>query len=259
MSEIAQKLDETLWHAIDDGPLGLAIVDMDHRYLKINSRLSEMYGYSETEIRQFTFPEITYTEDVERDLFLAEQIINGDLPFGQIEKRMIRKDGEALWTNITASVLRSPKGEPLYGVSMVEDISERKGAEAQYIEIINRLQTAVDDQNETLGGGVSPDNLIGAPLGVVAQSGYSPLALTTAALDAIGLDEESFGFLLRYGRYAPVGAKYKISVGGLPLSKVSQRTTDWFELVGKPGFSIQVVDDGSGELTIYIRDNEELT
>ena len=107
---------------------------------------------------------------------------------------MIRKDGEALWTNITACVLRSPKGEPLYGVSMVEDISERKGAEAKYIEIINRLQTAVDDQNETLGGGVSADNLIGAPLGVVAQSGYSLLALTTAALEAIGLDEGEFRF-----------------------------------------------------------------
>jgi len=259
MNEFLQEPDETLWHAIDDGPLGLAIVDMNHRYLKINSRLSEMYGYSEQEIRQFTFSDITYTEDVERDLMLAEQVIAGELPYGQIEKRMIRKDGEALWTNITASVLRSPEGEPLYGVSMVEDISERKSAEAQYIEIINRLQSAVDDQNQTASSSVKPDSLIGAPLGVVAQSAYSPLALTTAALEAIGLDEEGFGFLLRYGRYAPVGAKYKISVGGLPLSKLSRRATDWFELVGKPGFSIQVVDDGSGELTIYIRDSEELS
>jgi len=255
MNGFLQKLDETLWHAFDDGPLGLAIVDMNHRYVKINSRLSEIYGYTETEIRQFTFPEITYTEDMERDLILAEQIIAGELPYGQIEKRMIRKDGEAIWTNITASVLRSPEGEPLYGVSMVEDISERKTAEAQYIEIINRLQTAVDDQSGTPGGDPSPDK---TPLGVIAQSGYSPLALTTAALEAIGLDDESFGFLLRYGRYAPAGAKYKISVGGLSLSKLSRRATDWFSLVGNPDFSIQVVDDGGGELTIYIRESGEI-
>ena len=255
MTDFLQKPDETLWHAFDDGPLGLAIVDMNHRYLKNHSRLSEIYGYTETEIRQFTFPEITYTEDLERDLMLAEQIIAGELPYGQIEKRMIRKDGEAIWTNITVSVLRSPEGEPLYGVSMVEDISERKTAEAQYIEIINRLQTAVDDLIVIPGGDPKPDK---TPLWVIAQSGYSPLALTTAALEAIGLDNESFGFLLRYGRYAPAGAKYKISVGGLSLSKLSRRATDWFSLVGNPDFSIQVVDDGGGELTIYIREAGEI-
>jgi len=138
---------------------------------------------------------------------------------------------------------------------MVEDISKRKTAEAQYIEIINRLQTAVDDQTVIAGGDPKPDK---TPLGVIAQSGYSPLALTTAALEAIGLDDESFGFLLRYGRYAPAGAKYKISVGGLSLSKLSRRATDWFSLVGNPDFSIQVVDDGGGELTIYIREAGEI-
>ena len=245
MKDFLQKPDETLWHAFDDGPLGLAIVDMDHRYLKINSRLSEMYGYTQTEIRQFTFPEITYTEDVERDLMLAEQVIAGDLPYGQIDKRMIRKDGEAIWTNITASVLRSPEGTPLYGVSMVEDISERKSAEAQYIEIIHRLQSAVDEQIETRGIVSESDNKPQPHRPTIMQAAYSPLALTTAALEAIGLDDESFGFLLRYGRYAPAGAKYKISVGGLPLSKLSSRTTDWFNLVGKPGFAVQVVDDGA--------------
>ena len=258
MNEFLQKPDEKLWQAFDDGPLGLAIVDMDHRYLKINSRLSDMYGYTQSEIRQFTFPEITYTEDIERDVMLAEQVIEGELPYGQIDKRMIRKDGEAIWTSITASVLRSPEGTPLYGISMVEDISERKSAEAQYKEIIHRLQTAVDDQIETQDIVSESDENSQPKIPTVVQAAYSPLALTTPALEAIGLDDESFGFLLRYGRYAPAGAKYKISVGGLPLSKLSGRTTDWFNLVGKPGFSIQVVDDGGGELTVYIREDGEI-
>ena len=204
------------------------------------------------------FPEITYAEDIERDLMLAEQVIEGELPYGQIDKRMIRKDGEAIWTSITASVLRSPEGTPLYGVSMVEDISERKSAEAQYIEIIHRLQDAVDEQIETPDLRLDSDNQHRPSIPTVVQAAYSPLALTTAALEAIGLDNESFGFLLRYGRYAPAGAKYKISVGGLPLTKLSGRTTDWFNLVGKPGFTIQVANDGGGELTVYIRVDGEI-
>jgi PAS domain S-box-containing protein len=260
MNEFESLTDENLWRAFDDGPIGIAVVDMDHRYIKVNSRLSEMYGYPESEITQYTFPELTHPEDMERDLLCAEQVIQGERPFCEVEKRMIRKDGSAMWAKISASVLRSPEGNPLYGMSMVEDITARKRSEARYLEIIDRLQNALNsitDVDQGLPGSETrAENQ--KSLAAASQMLYSPVALTTAALEAIGLDEESFGFLVRYGRYAPPGSKYKINVGGMPLSEFSNRTRDWFNLVGNPEFSIQVVDEGTGEFTIYLRDLGEI-
>lgn len=260
MNEFQNLTDETLWKGFNEGPIGLSVVDMDHRYVRINDRFCDMLGYTETEIAQYTFPEITHPEDVEVDLMYAEQVIRGERPFCQIEKRMIRKDGSTLWTGVSATVMRAPNGEPLYGMAMYEDITTRKRSEARYREIIERLQGALDAMKDV-------DQQTGEPgaigqrqeaLSATSQMLYSPVALTTAALEAIGLDEDSFGFMVRYGRYAPPGSKYKINVGGLPLSEFSDRTRDWFSLTGDPEFSIQVVDEGTGEFTIYLRDMDEL-
>ena len=83
-------------------------------------------------------------------------------------------------------------------------------------------------------------------------SRLTPLPLVAAALEAVGLDEDQFGFLLRYGTYAPVGRKSEIKIAGLGLAEFSQRAAEWFNALGASKFPIQVIDDGSGELTVYL-------
>lgn len=79
----------------------------------------------------------------------------------------------------------------------------------------------------------------------------NPLLFLTAALGAIGLGREEFGFLLQYGRYAPKGRLSQIRVGGVELDEISERVTVWLEERGTTPFPIQIVDRGQGELTIY--------
>ena len=79
----------------------------------------------------------------------------------------------------------------------------------------------------------------------------NPLLFLTAALGAIGLGREEFGFLLQYGRYAPKGRLSQIRVGGVELDEISERVTAWLEERGTTPFPIQIVDRGQGELTIY--------
>ena len=83
-------------------------------------------------------------------------------------------------------------------------------------------------------------------------SRLTPLPLVTAALEAVGLDEEQFGFLLRYGTFAPEGKKSEIKIAGLGLAEFSERAAEWFVALGASKFPIQVVDDGSPELTVYL-------
>jgi len=83
-------------------------------------------------------------------------------------------------------------------------------------------------------------------------SRLTPLPLVAAALEAVGLDEEQFGFLLRYGTLAPSGRNSEIKITGLGLAEFSDRAAQWFEVLGASKFPIQVIDDGSGELTVYL-------
>ena len=80
--------------------------------------------------------------------------------------------------------------------------------------------------------------------------GYSNYALYN--LSMVGFDEDNFGFILRYGRYAAEGRRSDFVVGGLGLAELSKRITKWLEAQGPMDHQVQVVDEGSGELTIYL-------
>ena len=92
--------------------------------------------------------------------------------------------------------------------------------------------------------------IAGSAAGRLAK--LNPIPMLTAALEAVGLGGEGFGFVLRYGRYAPEGRKSQFLVGGLGLADLSKRLTGWLEAQGPLEGQVQVIDEGSGELTIYL-------
>lgn len=105
-----------------------------------------------------------------------------------------------------------------------------------------------------------PSTVIASPAAVAPVAGsaagrlakLNPIPMLTAALEAIGLGGEGFGFVLRYGRYAPEGRNSQFMVGGLGLADLSKRLTGWLGAQGPLDGQVQVIDEGSGELTIYL-------
>ncbi len=87
-------------------------------------------------------------------------------------------------------------------------------------------------------------------------TGLNPVPMMTAALEAAGVDGADFGFLLRYGRYAPEGRKSEFLVGGMGLAELSDRLAAWLKANGPMEAQVQVVDEGSGELMIYLLGKE---
>ena len=124
----------------DEGPLGITIIDLDYRYVKVNPMFCRMVGYTEQELATLTFPEITHPEDIERNLEIAHRLRRGEALSCSMEKRYIRKNGETVWVNMTSSVIHDDRGQPLYLVAMIEDITRRKAAEEfreQYVHTIS--------------------------------------------------------------------------------------------------------------------------
>ena len=117
----------------EEGPIGMALVQMDTTIANINKRLCDMLGYNDREVIGKSFVDITHPEDIEKDMALSDQLFSGRIPFYRIDKRLVKKDSTAVWVSLTATVTHDEEGAPLYGLAMVQDISE-------YIQSREKLQ-----------------------------------------------------------------------------------------------------------------------
>jgi len=139
-----QESEERFRLTIDDAPIGMALVALDGRFVRVNRALCQIVGYGWDELTGLTFQAITHPEDLDADLALAGQLARGEIPRYQLEKRYVRKDGTIVEILLNASILRGRDGAPLYYIVQVQDVTERKRAEAALKDSEQRLNLALD-------------------------------------------------------------------------------------------------------------------
>jgi PAS domain S-box-containing protein len=136
--------DDAIFRELFEGaPIGMALLALDERFLRVNASFCEMVGYSNEELRQRTAESITFADDIETGRQLAQSLVQGTARFTG-DKRYVHKNGEILWVSRTASIIRDEQGEPRHFLLMVEDISERKASEAALEKSRRDLQAALD-------------------------------------------------------------------------------------------------------------------
>lgn len=167
-----RESEERFRRVFEEGPLGLALVGKDYRFVKVNSALCQMVGYSEAELMQKTFADITDPNDLPASEELTCRLFKREIPFFRLEKRYVKQTGEIIWGNLTASLIHGPDGEPLHALAMIENITESKRTQEEAL-LRQKLESV-----GTLAGGIAHDfnNLLGA---VQAQA-----ELASAELDA---------------------------------------------------------------------------
>jgi diguanylate cyclase (GGDEF)-like protein/PAS domain S-box-containing protein len=121
---------------VEQAAVGVAEIDMiTGLFLTVNRRLFEMVGRTEEELLATTFQAITHPEDLQLHVEKTRMMLAGEIRHYSLEKRYIRKDGEAVWVNITVSPLWNPGEAPGRNIAVVEDITERKRMEAEMREM----------------------------------------------------------------------------------------------------------------------------
>jgi diguanylate cyclase (GGDEF)-like protein/PAS domain S-box-containing protein len=127
-------LDESrqlLESAFRDAAIGMALVAPDGRWLQVNPALCALVGYSAPELLATTFQAITHPDDLETDLDYVRQMLAGAIPTYQLDKRYFHKAGHIVWIQLNVSLARASDGQPLYFLAQIQDITDRKRAEAQ--------------------------------------------------------------------------------------------------------------------------------
>lgn len=117
--------------SFDDAAIGMALVGLDGRWLRVNRSLCEILGYPQGELLGKTFQDVTHPADLQKDLEQRRRLVDGYVRTYQMEKRYLHKEGHVVWVLLSVSLVRDEGGEPLYFVSQTQDIGERKRMEGQ--------------------------------------------------------------------------------------------------------------------------------
>jgi len=123
------KSEESLQGALENSSIGMALVGKDGGFMNVNQSLCNSLGYTKEELVSLKFQDITHPEDLEIDLALLRELIQGKRSTYQIEKRYFHKKGQIVHIILTVTAARGIDGNITHFISQIVDISARIKAE----------------------------------------------------------------------------------------------------------------------------------
>ncbi|AQT81012.1 diguanylate phosphodiesterase [Mycolicibacterium litorale] len=116
--------------ALAHSPIGMAVVGPDGTFMRTNRALRTMLGYSKRELEALTFQEITHPDDLDADLALLTECLQGRRRSYRIDKRYITANGRTVWGALTVVSVHAPRDRPQYFVSQIVDMTAERIREA---------------------------------------------------------------------------------------------------------------------------------
>jgi len=144
--EAVQESEKRFRAIFEHAAVGIAQVALDGKWMTTNPRFCDIVGYTQAELRERTFLDLTHPDDRQASHAGRAMLLTGEREAITMEKRYLRKDGSPVWTLVSVSVSKDAFGDPEFFLTVIEDIAERKRAE----EALVRLATAVEQAAESI-------------------------------------------------------------------------------------------------------------
>jgi PAS domain S-box-containing protein len=143
--------EERFAQAFIHAPIGMALVSPEGKWLQVNPSICKILGYTAEELSQIDFQTVTHPDDLESDMQLVGRTLRGEISSYQMEKRYLHKAGHEVFALLSVSIVRDDSGKPLYFVSQIADISERKNAERKLESSFNEIAEANEQLEAAIG------------------------------------------------------------------------------------------------------------
>jgi formate hydrogenlyase transcriptional activator len=144
-AEEALRKSEERWRSVyANSAIGVALTDLNGRFLAVNRAYEKMLGYTEEELRKLTFLEITEEDYRESNWELIRELLQGKRQQFQVEKQYRRKDGTLLWVSNNVSLVPGTESVPRFIMALSEDITQRKQSEEALRKSEDELRTIIE-------------------------------------------------------------------------------------------------------------------
>lgn len=145
-----RESEERFRHAFEYTAVGMALMSIDARFFKVNRAWCEMLGYPEAELLNMTVQQITHPDDVTANMAEIQRVVEGQHTSFQMEKRYVHQKGHIVWGYLSVVLVRNASGEPLYFISQLQDITDRKRMEDELRQERASLAERVRERTEEL-------------------------------------------------------------------------------------------------------------
>ncbi|NDJ75401.1 MAG: PAS domain S-box protein, partial [Chloroflexi bacterium] len=193
----------------EQSAVGMAYVDLGGQFRYVNKTLCEFLGYDRPDLLQKTFADVTYADDLAEDWANVHRLLAGDKRDYTMEKRYVHQNGSVIWADLTVTLVRTERGNPKYLLAVVQDITDRKEAEA----VKSHLAAIVES---------SQDGIIGKDLDgtILSWNAAAERIYGWSADEAIG---QSIALLYPSGRDEEFDRILATIRRGEPISRIETR------------------------------------
>jgi formate hydrogenlyase transcriptional activator len=152
-TEEALRKSEERWRSVfENSAIGVALTDLNGRFLATNPTYQKMLGYTDEEFQTVSFLDITHEDYREANRALVTELLEGKRDQFQIEKQYRRKDGSLVWVRNNVSLVPGTESMPRFIMALSEDITERKQAEEALQKSEERVRLILDSAAEGIFG-----------------------------------------------------------------------------------------------------------
>jgi PAS domain S-box-containing protein len=264
VENILKESEERFRKIFEESPFSILMSDKDFSIIRANQSFCNFIGYSEEDLKSFTFRDFTHSDYIGNDEISLLELVSGKIPVYHTEKRYIRNDGSEIWGSTTVSIVRNKQDEVQFLLVMIEDITSRKKAEAELIaakekaEESDKLKTAFlhnvsheirTPMNAIIGfSALLNDNELSDEdrrqyIDIIFQSGSQLLSIINDIVDIANVES----------------GQAKVNLTEINLNSTLRSLNDQFSIYGKQNFvSIHLKTTLSDNDSKIVTDNTKL-
>jgi PAS domain S-box-containing protein len=141
--------EELFKNVFEFASVGKSLTSLDGK-VNANKAFSQLLGYNKKEMKNINWRKLTYPDDILKNDEITKSILRGDKKSARWEKRYLKKNGEIIWVDISTTLLRDRNGEPIYFITTIIDITEKKRSEEKIIQLNSELEKRVMERTSQL-------------------------------------------------------------------------------------------------------------
>jgi anti-anti-sigma factor len=126
--EALRASEERFRIAFEQGPVGVALLDLEGNFVQVNDAYCRTVRRSREELLAVGAVDITHPDDRAFTQYALRSLLIGEVPTFRYEKRYVDAEGESIWTEVSAAIFRDARGKPQFIIGIIVDIGERRVA-----------------------------------------------------------------------------------------------------------------------------------